>query len=267
MTSSSPDIAVLIDPAYSDQCLQLAHRLQLKAITAEDAANFPYVLTYSPVGSNLVGLCIQQTGPKADGPVYVDFAAGTTDHRRKFGGGELIVKAVGGNKASLPTVLDTTAGLGRDSFVLANANYQVTMCERSPLVAEVLGDGLLRAEQSENEDLRAVIGRMTLYKQDAVSYMQTPEAKSRADVIVIDPMFPESKKKALVKKDMRAFHHVVGADQDSDQLLESALALATHRVVVKRPKKAEHLAARKPNFSVSGKAIRFDVYSLKAFSS
>jgi 16S rRNA (guanine1516-N2)-methyltransferase len=78
-------------------------------------------------------------------------------------------------------------------------------------------------------------------------------------------MFPASKKSALVKKEMRAFHQLVGADVDSEELLALAIATAKHRVVVKRPKKAEVLAGRKPNFAVEGKAIRFDIYSHKAF--
>lgn len=243
-----------------DRCRALATQLGLNLVTSDSAASYSYVLIYKDDS-----LCIQQTGAKADGPVSVNFETGTSDHRRKFGGGELIVKAVAGNKSRLPTVLDATAGLGRDSFVLANANYQVTLCERSPVVAAVLEDGLQRAQRSNNTDLHVIINRMKLYHQDAISYMQTSTAKQSAEVIVIDPMFPASKKKALVKKDMRAFHHVVGPDQDSEMLLDAALALATYRVVVKRPKKSAWLAEKKPNFSVAGKAIRFDIYSLKSF--
>ena len=74
-----------------------------------------------------------------------------------------------------------------------------------------------------------------------------------------------SKKSALVKKDMRAFHQVGGQDADSDELLAQALQCARYRVVVKRPRKAEFLAAKKPSFQLAGKAVRFDIYTLKAF--
>lgn len=260
MITSPTPIAVLQSSHCLQRCQQLSEHLSLPLVDLANSAVYSYLLVYTEQG-----LAIQQTGAKAAGPVLVDFEAGTADHRRKFGGGELISKAVGGDKKNRPTVLDTTAGLGRDSFVLATANYSVIMCERSPVVAAVLADGIARAQQSDNVDLQAVVARMQLQKIDALSYMQNDNAGNPPDVIVIDPMFPESKKTALVKKEMRTFHDVVGADSDSDDLLVNALRVAKHRVVVKRPRKAQCLANIQPNFCVEGKAIRFDIYSLKAF--
>ena len=251
-------IAVQYCPDFMDECQQLAERLSVPV--ADDNSHIPFLLVYDEQG-----LSIQQNGPKAAGPVRIDFSAGASEHRRKQGGGELIVKAVGGNKQDRPTVLDVTAGLGRDSFVLASRGFTVTMCERSPLIAALLQDGLKRAAATGDSDLPHIVRRMQLFNQNAVDYMAAME-KDAVDVVVIDPMFPPSKKSALVKKEMQVFHQLVGADRDSDILLELALSVARHRVVVKRPKKAEYLAGKKPNFSVEGKAIRFDVYSLKAFS-
>ena len=79
--------------------------------------------------------------------VVVDFCAGATAHRRKFGGGkgQDIAKAVGVSAAYIPTVVDATAGLGRDSFVLATLGCDVTAIERQPVVAALLQDGLGRA--------------------------------------------------------------------------------------------------------------------------
>jgi 16S rRNA (guanine1516-N2)-methyltransferase len=245
---------------HSELSQQLADILQLPLVEDSATESFPYVLCYGDKG-----LAIAQTGRKAAGPVVVDFASGGTAHRRQHGGGELIVKAVAGNKKKRPMVLDATAGLGRDSFVLASSGYQVTLCERSPVVAAVLSDGLQRARHSDDGELLEVIARMQLQSMDAIEYMQSLKEDFAPDAIVIDPMFPVSKKSALVKKEMQAFHHIVGADQDSARLLDQALATARHRVVVKRPKKSEYLAAMKPNFSVEGKAIRFDIYSLRAY--
>ncbi|MCP3908533.1 MAG: class I SAM-dependent methyltransferase [Oceanicoccus sp.] len=239
---------------------QLADQLQLPLVDKTTAEHFPYVLRYTEKG-----LAIAQTGRKAAGPVVVDFAGGGSAHRRQQGGGELIVKAVAGDKKNRPSVLDATAGLGRDSFVLASWGYPVTLCERSPIVAAVLNDGLERARYSDDSELLAIMARMKLETMDAITYMQTLTEATAPDAIVIDPMFPASKKSALVKKEMQAFHHVVGADPDSASLLDQALVTARHRVIVKRPKKAEYLAGIKPNFSVEGKAIRFDIYSLRAY--
>lgn len=259
-------IALKHDTTNIEQCRLLAEQLQIPLLAMDDDESiFHYLLRYSEHG-----LAVQQTGAKAPGPVLVDFTAGVAEHRRKRGGGELIVKAVAGLKNNRPSVLDATAGLGRDSFVLASWGYAVTLCERSPLVAALLADGLSRARQSadqnNDEELRAVVDRMQLVTIDSCEYLRQQGQENPPDVVVIDPMFPESKKSALVKKEMRTFHHLVGADVDSEALLALAIATAKHRVVVKRPKKAQVLAGKKPNFTVEGKAIRFDIYSRKAFN-
>jgi len=80
------------------------------------------------------------------------------------------------------------------------------------------------------------------------------------DVVYLDPMFPPRDKSALVKKEMRAFHDVVGSDDDADALLAPALKLAQKRVVVKRPGYAGFLAGVAPTMAVTGKNNRFDVY-------
>lgn len=161
-------------------------------------------------------------------------------HRRKFGGGrgEAVAKAVGIKKDYLPDVVDATAGLGRDAFVLASIGCKVRMVERHPVVAALLEDGLKRAY------LDADIGewmqkRMTLIH--ASSAQALTEITPPPDVVYLDPMYPHKAKSALVKKEMRVFQSLVGADEDADALLEPAITLAKKRVVVKRPDYAEPL--------------------------
>jgi 16S rRNA (guanine1516-N2)-methyltransferase len=137
--------------------------------------------------------------------------------------------------------------------------------ERSPVVFSLLEDGLRRARAEGDMALREVIARIDLRCEEASDYLSSVELHCAPDVVVIDPMFPPSKKSALVKKDMRAFHSIVGPDRDSAQLLQAAYRAAVHRVVVKRPKKADFLAGEKPNISIEGKSIRFDIYTKKAF--
>ncbi len=84
-------------------------------------------------------------------------------------------------------------------------------------------------------------------------------------VVHLDPMFPSRDKSALVKKEMRLFKPLVGADDDAPELLAAALALATHRVVVKRPRKAPAIAGTQPTYSLDGKSSRYDIYALKSF--
>lgn len=196
-------------------------------------------------------------GPEA--PLMVDFITGALAHRRKFGGGKNqdIAKAVGINKGVYPSVLDATAGLGRDAFVLASLGCKVVMQERSPVVFALLADGLRRA-QCDGE-VSVIASLMSVQFCSSILSMDL-NAQDAPEVIYLDPMFPERNKSALVKKDMRFFHDIVGSDEDSDQLLPVALDSDCARVVVKRPCKAPFLNGTKPSHQIIGKSIRYDIY-------
>ncbi|MBL4829645.1 MAG: class I SAM-dependent methyltransferase [Aliivibrio sp.] len=207
------------------------------------------------------------------GAIFVDLAGGAVAHRRKFGGGkgQAIAKAVGLNKGATPVVLDGTAGLGRDAFVLASLGCKVQMVERHPVVAALLDDGLARAKV-DGEIGGWVSERMSLIhasSHDALNALVDNPDFVSPDVVYLDPMYPhpENKKKsALVKKEMRVFQSLVGADLDADDLLTPALALASKRVVVKRPDYAPWLAEQKPSMAIETKKNRFDVYVKAAMS-
>nr|CAA6828553.1 MAG: SAM-dependent methyltransferase (EC [uncultured Thiotrichaceae bacterium] len=205
---------------------------------------------------------LHDTDDPKSGGVFVDFVEGKARHRLKFGGGkgQDIAKAVGLNKLKHPHVIDATAGLGRESFVLASLGCTITLLERNPIVHALLEDGLQRAINSEDKELHTIVKRMTLINADARQWLQQLPDDNPPDVIYLDPMFPERRKSALVQKEMRFFHEVVGDNQDDDALLEIARQHCKHRVSVKRPRHAPLLAGEKPAFVISGKAIRYDVY-------
>lgn len=216
------------------------------------------------------GLALQATGKKVAGPIMVDFAHGANAHRRQFGGGkgQMIAKAVGVKGAYKPHIIDVTAGLGQDGFVLATLGCKLTLVERSPIVYQLLKDGLARAKLSIDGDLLDIIDRMGLTHSHSIEYLKALDAP--VDVIYLDPMFPERKNKAEVNKSMKAFHSLVGDDNDAGELLLAALDKAIYRVVVKRPRKAPSLdeqypglALPKPGLVLEGKSTRFDVYPFK----
>lgn len=213
------------------------------------------------------GISLQQTGRKAPGPIRADFIQGSVDHRRKFGGGksQMIAKAVGVKTHVYPKILDATAGLGKDAFVLATLGCYVQMLERSPIVHALLQDGLVRARNFSLEDpeLARIIARMNLVSTDSQNYLVSISDDEKPDVIYLDPMFPDRQKTADVKKEMAAFHHVVGKDEDSDNLLNLALIKANYRVVVKRPRKAPFIANKSPSYQLEGKSSRYDIYTIK----
>lgn len=195
-------------------------------------------------------------------PVVIDFVSGKTAYRRKYGhaGGEAISRAVGIKKGHRPTIVDVTAGLGRDAFVLATLGCRVHMIERSAMIATLLEDGLRRARQDEKIG-GLITDKLSLTCGD--SRQTLLQAPFQPEVIYVDPMFPQKDKSALVKKDMRMVQEIVGPDEDADELLHVALTFATNRVVVKRPAYANFLAERKPQASIKTKKHRFDIYLTK----
>lgn len=245
----------------SKQARDIASRLLLPLLRPDQLASLPGTGFILSLGVN--GLSLQQLGKKAPGPISVDFAAGSVAHRRKFGGGkgQMIAKAVGLNKGSGLAVFDATAGLGKDAFVLASLGCRVTLTERNPVVAELLADGIARAENSDDGELIEIIQRMTLLREDSLSYLSKMAANAdQVDVVYLDPMFPIRSKSASVKKDMAVFHSLVGQDHDADSLLSLALAAARYRVAVKRPSQAPFLDEREPTYQLTGKTSRYDIY-------
>lgn len=201
---------------------------------------------------------------KISGPVFVDFVTGTNVHRQQYGGSELIAKACGIPNRKPSSILDCTAGLGRDAFVLAGRcqtlNTQIDMCEAHPVIAALLNDGLKRAR--EDEQAVQLTSKLNLILSDAFQHLSA--TATTYDVIYLDPMFPERKKSAAIKKDMLALQAVVGHHdhENSDTLLLTlARERAKQRVVVKRPSHAPYIGGMKPNVEYKGKAIRFDVYT------
>ena len=242
-----------LEPVYQSALTLWAERLGL-----QEQADADFALQLGAEGLQFVEL-----GPQAPGAVRVDFVEGAVAHRRLFGGGtgQMIAKAVGVQPGVRPQVLDATAGLGRDAFVLASLGCSMTLIERQPLIAALLEDGLARARQSA--EVAPIAAQMRLLQGNAIELLSawTDEAPQ---VIYLDPMFPHRDKSALVKKEMRLFRPLVGDDLDAPALLAAALALASHRVVVKRPRKAPCIEGAKPSYVLEGKSSRYDIYAKKA---
>ncbi len=199
-------------------------------------------------------------------PLAVELVSGKAAHRRRFGGGrgQLIARACGLSKGVTPSVVDATAGLGRDAFVLASLGAEVLLVERVAAIFALLEDGLARA--ALEVDTAEIAGRMHLAHGDATQDLEGLVAASDVlpMVIHLDPMFPHRDKSALVKKEMRLFRTLAGDDIDAPRLLEAALDLATHRVAVKRPRKAPPIEGPAPRHVIEGKTSRYDLYVHRA---
>lgn len=193
----------------------------------------------------------------------VDFADPGLLHRlRTSGKRQGIGKAAGLDKAKhVLQVLDATAGLGRDSCVLAHLGCEVTMMERSPWIHALLEDGLRRARESNEPLVQRAVSRMRLVRGDARDQLRSFAARGESvDVVYLDPMFPPRRKSAAVKKDIGVLQGLLGPDEDLEELLQLALAAARRRVVVKRPPDQREIPGPSPTFVLSGKAAHFSIY-------
>lgn len=223
-------------------------------LLAEESGDYDYFIHVKNddvfISSSLVDI---------SGHFRIDFIAGKTGYRWRSQEGKRqpIARAVGLHQKSGLHIVDVTAGMGRDALVLANLGAQVSLCERSPVLAALLGTAL---ELAQNEpEIADTISRMHLYATDALSWMASLNEDEFPDVIYMDPMYPHRSKSALVKKEMRFIRGLVGDDEDADVVLQQALSRAK-RVVVKRPKGAPLVAGLKPSHMIESKNTRYDVY-------
>lgn len=172
---------------------------------------------------------------------------------------ELLVRAarVKGTTGVLRAI-DATAGFGEDSLLLASAGFEVELYESDPVIAALLVDGLRRA--AGDARFSGAMGRMRLHEKDSVQALQRLDYEP--DVILLDPMFPERRKSAAVKKKFQLLHKLERPCADETALLDAAFAAHPRKIVVKRPLKGPYLAGRKPSYAIFGKAIRYDVHVL-----
>ncbi len=182
--------------------------------------------------------------------VFVDFQSKQLKFRSQAHlNAELVIKAVLGRKKHPATVMDCTAGFGKDAYLLSLTGSQIEAYESNPLMCALLKDGLNRAG----------IESIKVYKKDALSNI----LKTTCEVIYIDPMYPATKKSAKNNKQMTFLQSFVGHQgQMAEDLFEQAKDSKAKKIVIKRPVKADFVCNKKPTSQVIGKAARFDVYAL-----
>jgi 16S rRNA (guanine1516-N2)-methyltransferase len=166
-----------------------------------------------------------------------------------------VVRAVGEAR----TVVDATAGLLGDAFLLAAAGMKVTAIERSAVVHALAVDGLRRAALDPRLS-ELIGGRIELVHADARTWLAAHTGSADApDAVVIDPMFPPKRKRsALPRKEMALLREVVGSDLDASELLAAARACARQRVALKRGDDADIIVD--PEWTIGGTTVRYDVW-------
>jgi len=200
-------------------------------------------------------LCLRAAHRPQVKPVCVDWDSADLRRRIAAGRRELLPRACGLHKDASQSILDATAGLGRDGYVLAALGARVTLVERRAELIALLRDAHRRALAADPTG--SIARRIDIVQDDAVALMSSG---AHWDVVHLDPMYPHRDKAALPQKEMQFLRELIGSDADADALLAPARRAARRRVVVKRPTDAPYLAGVAPAYQLSGKQARYDVY-------
>ena len=168
---------------------------------------------------------------------------------------QLLLKACNNKKREIHSVVDLTAGWGRDSFILATHGQNIIMSEQNPLIYNCLN---FLIKIARHDDAEEVYQRLKVINMNSADYLSEKDA-GFADCLYLDPMFPAHKSSALPSKDLQILQ-ILTDNLNVDELFELALQKARYRVVVKRPIHAKTLSDRKPDIVYKEKTIRFDVY-------
>ena len=188
--------------------------------------------------------------------LMVDFSRPALASRRRRVSirAELLIKAI--NQGPGARVLDMTAGLGTDAFILAAYGHHVVMLERSKTIYLLTQNGLDRA--AEDPGLKPIVERMRLHHWDST----IPFVAAKGfDAAVVDPMFEAKKKNALSKGEMHMLQSFIGKGSELTPFLNAANVLGIKRSIVKRPR-SDRLAHRDPGpvYQLEGRRSRLDVF-------
>ena len=161
-----------------------------------------------------------------------------------------LVRACGMNLEG-KRVLDACAGFGGDGLLLAQLGAHVSLIERHRLVWIMLEE---RARHLSNAETLCV---------DASQLLRAGgEQEDPWDVILLDPMFPPTNKRALPNRGLQHLSELTESSQtDHDDLLPLLARSKQHcrgRIVLKRRLKDSLL--ERPDFQIKAKSVRFDVY-------
>jgi len=253
-------------PSEAESALQSLLSCDLVAAEQAGTTAYQFLLEWHDGALSLLA-----TADKSPGRLQIDFTAQKLSGRLRDGlHKQGLGKAVGLKKNPSPTVLDATAGLGADAFLLASAGCKVSMLERSPVVYALLDDALLRAREllhSSNSSQVDAIANMQLTFAD---FLTTEIAPASVDVVYLDPMFPDRKSarsgkgmfllQELLNEDCTQRGSAAAVRDEESSLLAKARLVARKRVVVKRAKHSPRLSDQEPDICFRGSSSRFDVY-------
>ncbi len=240
LTANRPTTCIRISAQFEDRCRQIADTYGLPAVDNFDDVNFTYGLEF---GQGILKLL--ELGSRQQKPIFLSTGMLGTLPRKN-----LLGRAIG---RKVKSILDATAGLGTDALLLARMGFKVTAIERCAVFAALLEDAVARAVSTS--------GQIDLEYRFGDARLILAESAEPPDVIYLDPMYPEGRKRSVkVARPLVVLRDVVGDDADFEGLLRTAIATAGKRVVVKRPKFSQSLCQEHLSMRLQGKLVRYDIY-------
>ena len=231
---------VLRSELYPDRIEDISQKFDLPIIADSEMSSYRYGLAIDDDGLYLADLTY---------PTHQPMRA-----TRRFGGWvtrkNLFGQAIG---MKSKFVVDATAGFGEDAILLTRMGFSVLAIERSGPIAALLDDMVQKFhEMAKYPEL--------LEFRYGDSIMELVSLSPVPDAILLDPMYPEGRKRSIrVRRSRSMLRSIVGDDVDMDELLEVALSCQS-RVVVKRPHFAPPLRPERLSKKFEGKLVRYDVY-------
>lgn len=229
-----------------DQFYQEANDLCLFTAKIEVCTILPEDDIYLQLDEN--GLCIITSRFQ---PLYVKDIYNKLYIRKEQIAKELLIQAVKQKPDSKLLIIDATAGLGKDSLLLALYGYKVLMIEQNPVLATIVYYGLLKKYIISNN--------LQLVFSNSIDYLKAYTG-TNPYAIYLDPMFKKMEK-SLAKKEMQIIQLLVEETNFKDEELFFTSYNLANKVIVKRDSKQIRLVNDpKPTYNKDGKTVRYDVY-------
>ena len=152
------------------------------------------------------------------------------------------------------TIIDATAGLGEDSFILAAAGFNVVLFEKNNVIFELLKNAYERC--AKDDGTTEILDRMKLINGNSIEMLRSID--SRPNIVFLDPMFPQRRKNGKIKKKFQLLQQLEEPCDNENALLDAAIVAHPDKIIIKRPEHGEYFAGIRPSYSIKGDTIRYD---------
>ena len=242
-------IAIYYATSKAAAALELASQLNITAVEAKTyQLGADIIIFFNQDNTQLI---VPTVSAK---PFEIDFAY----HLKHFSSQNLkshpLAQAIGLKNKNL-TILDATAGFGKDTALITCLGHKVIALEQNPIIFAMLRSAAAACKRA------GTIINAEFINNNSCNYLHNI-AEPYPDIIYLDPMFPSKNKNNLVKKPMQLLQAILENEpHNNEELLAIAIKKANKKVIVKRPQTAEPLAKRRPDLSITkSQSTRYDVY-------